>query len=206
MKPEKGLSKCFAPLDKMCLLSKGTESLENISTCFLRLINYKRMPTRSGFYLWLKSRTHNGLINNSWEAKCSWIYCTTTQNQTKCLQPGRLPFAVPGAFVFFFFFYKCSRISRRILFATFTVHLENLWGNEVRIAFPYHLNDSIPFNIIKICWAWISLSLYAVILKFYVYLVMFNFFMNLFCDFSARWFFLMPAITKFLVMLDTSKI
>lgn len=106
----------------------------------------------------------------------------------------------------FFFFYKCSRISRRILFATFTVHLENLWGNEVRIAFPYHLNDSIPFNIIKICWAWISLSLYTVILKFYVYLVMFNFFMNLFGDFSARWFFLMPAITRFLVMLDTSKI
>lgn len=124
--------------------------------------------------------------------------------QSAC-SPGGFPLQFQ-VLSFFFFFYKCSRISRRILFATFTVHLENLWGNEVRIAFPYHLNDSIPFNIIKICWAWISLSLYTVILKFYVYLVMFNFFMNLFCDFSARWFFLMPAITRFLVMLDTSKI
>lgn len=165
MKPEKGISKYFAPLDKMCLLSKGAESLENISTCFWRLINYKRMPTRSGFYLWLKSRTHNGLINNSWEAQCSWMYCTTTESQTECLQPERLPFPFPGAFSFP---YKCSRICRRILFATFPAHLENLWGNEGRIAFPYHLNDSIPFNIIKICWAWISLSLYTVILKFYV--------------------------------------
>lgn len=173
MKPEKGLSKYFALLDNLCLLSKGTESLENISTCFWRLINYKRMSTRSGFYLWLKSRIHNSFINNLWEAQCSWMYPTTTENQTECLHPERLLFPFPGAFGFP---YKCSGTCRRILFATFPAHLENLWWNEVRIAFPYHFNDSIPFNIIKICWAWISLSLYTAILKFYVYLVMFNIF------------------------------
>lgn len=141
MKPEKGFSRYLAPLDKMCLFSKGPESLENISTCFWWLTNYKRMPTRSCFYLWLKSRIHNVLVNNSWEAQCSWMYCTTTQNQPECLQPRRLPFPFPGAFGFP---YKRSRICRRILFATFPAQLENLWWNESRLHFLITLMILFP--------------------------------------------------------------